>query len=99
MLNAIFFLTVCAAWWYNKQSECPNETLEGKSVDAGHESKPIATSNRTSIDILDNAGDRNSTFNLIPLGSSTIASLKSLGSGNLGTLPPEESRLNIKYWN
>lgn len=56
---------------------------------------PIATKIRTSMVTLDRAGDKNSTFKRIPFGSSTMASLKSLGSGNLGTLPPVKNRYDV----
>lgn len=55
---------------------------------------PMATKIRTFMDIFDKAGDKNSTRSLIPLGSSTMASLKSLGSGNLGTFPPKERKFS-----
>lgn len=45
--------------------------------------------------MLDNAGDRNSTFSFIPFGSSTMANLKSLGSGNLGIFPPRQQQVVV----
>lgn len=56
-------------------------------MDAGHESISTARSSLTSIVMEDNAGERNPTLILIPLGSSTIASRRSRGSGNLGLFP------------
>lgn len=66
-------------------------------MEEGHASSPIATKSLTSISILDRAGEKNSTLSRIPFGSSIMANLKSLGSGNRGTLPPMEKCKKCYY--
>lgn len=68
-------------------------------MEAGQASTPKATKMETFTEIAAKAGERNSTLSLMPLGSSTIASLKSLVSGNLGTLPPSQKYMsNLKIF-
>ena len=78
-------LTVWAAFWKSRQSMCPRGTRAGKSLDWGHPLKPtprISFTSTSSVRDPARAGDRNPMRSLTSGAPSTIAILKSRGSGN-----------------
>lgn len=92
----VWILTVPAAWYINKHSGCSKGILFGKLLVLDHCSNPTANRRWTSTSFPTKVGDRKPILNLTPVGSSTMARRKSLGSGYLSKLPTKKLTIEMQ---